>query len=128
MSYLAGLMDVIENMPGTLSYKGLSPTPVPDTATFPYITVQETHAADVESMTGPSGATRAVMQINVWDKDYEAAWLCCKQIKDYLLAYKGVAGDLYIAAVNHGSDHSQYDGIRQLHQQILILFIWWETD
>lgn len=104
---------------------GISPPPVPPSAIWPYITVQDSFSRELESLGGSSGLLRSKIQINCWSKDYEQAWQMRLAVKNFLLPYKGTAGSQTIQDVKHGGDHELYDGQREIHQLILTVWIWW---
>ncbi len=101
---------------------GYGPNPIPEDAELPYVTVQEVNASPLESMEGPSGKTRTLIQVNCWAKDYEEAWEARRLITDYLHTYR----DSEVVAVNFPRSHELYDGLRRLHQLIAAFWIWWE--
>lgn len=123
-SYTAGLVALLSaNVAGS----PYAVPPVPENATFPYTTIREISSIDLESLSGPSGLARSVIQVECWSPLFDAAWNHRKLIKTFLLPYKGAAGTLVIAAVNHAGDRQIYDGNRELHQILSSFLIWWET-
>ena len=128
MSHIGGVISIINAaLSSPRRIGGICPIPLPDHATFPWITVQETISTELESMDGQSGAARSVIQVNCWSKDYDEAWELRSAVKSLLLPYSGSAGGEVIRGMNHGRDLEQYDGARQLHQLVVIFHIWWES-
>jgi hypothetical protein len=125
-SRAAALVGII-NMALGSDLKGCSVPPVPTNAIFPYITIQDITGKELESMTGPSGLLRSVVQINCWSKVYEDAWNTREAVKSFLLTFTGTAGDKNIQAVNHATDREFLDGVRELHQCVCSFLIWWES-
>jgi hypothetical protein len=111
-------------------YTRISPPPVPKLDTFSdYITVHEVTGKELESLTGISGLSNSLMQINCFSRDYEAAYTLRADIKTLLLGnggYSGAAGDRTIQGVNHGLDRELYEAKQELHQHITRLSVWWE--
>jgi hypothetical protein len=126
MSHTGGVTAAITaNLSG--HFTDVTPPPVPDNATFPYITILEIGAVELESLTGKSGLVRSVMQVNCWSKDYEECWALRKLVKDMLMAFTGAIGGETIDAVNHSSDRQLYDPQRELHECVASFIIWWES-
>ncbi len=109
----------------TMGLGGISPSPVPPTASFPYVTVTEVTVLEVESLYGLSGVQQTIMQVNVWDKDYEAAGTMRDSIKAYLCGFTGTAGTRFVQGINPVLDTSLHDGVRSLHQAITRIKITW---
>jgi len=124
-SHVAGVVDLIQTGLSSLSFADISPDPIPINATLPYITVSEAMAKDVQSLTGPSGATYSVMRISCWSGDYEEANDLRSLIKDLLGNYTGEAGDYTVMGTNHYQDRELYDGLTQKYQLITSYSIWW---
>ena len=109
----------------TTQLGGISPAPLPATAAFPYITVNEITVREVESLQGLSGVQQTIAQINVWAKDFEAACVMRDSIKAYMCGFRGTAGSRYIQGVNPVVDTCLHDGVRSLHQAITRVMITW---
>jgi hypothetical protein len=124
-SYVARLIALIKDM--DLGLGGITPPPLPAQAAFPYVTVTQLFSKEAESLTGPSGKLRSLMQINVFHKTYEAAWNTRKTIKSTLFALTP-SDDNGLRAVNHNQDNELYDGNSSAHQLITRLFIWWDSE
>lgn len=125
-TYVAELIQVlITQFSG--SYGGISPAPLPPGAVFPYITVSEITVREVESLQGLSGVTFTILQVNVWDKDFEGAGVMRDTIKQYMCSFSGTAGSRIIQGVNPVVDSMLHDGVRNLHQAVTRLQIAWAT-
>ena len=126
-SFLAGVRGVLDAAvldPEPIG--GISPPPLPSTALFPYITLQQIGNTEVESMEGRSGLNRTIMQVNCWHGDYEKAFSLRRGI--LMLARPWtvpISLGLTIAAVHHLTDMEMYDGPRELHQLIARYAVWW---
>lgn len=107
---------------------GISPSPVPVDAKFPYITVGEINTMEAESLEGRSGLARSLIQIECWSKSHECAWSTRRIVYQLLTKYRGQAGTQVIKWVNPNVDAMLYDGNRSLHQAITRLFVWWDYD
>lgn len=131
-SHIAGVVNLLQMaFTSPLAMSGIGPVPVPDsvnTAAFPYVTVQEPADYELQSLTGPSGMSKSVIQVSVWSRDYEAAWHLRSQIKSLLLSVAPTTIlSLKLQATNQvASDAELYDGPRKLHQLITRIQIWWE--
>lgn len=136
-TFVAGIVSIINTSfvsipPGDTKVNGVSPKPVPVNAPFPYVTVSKLSSKELENLEGPSGMSRSIMQIEVWDHDYDTADRIRTAIRDILLAWTGAMPNpllvgLSIAASNHSIDAEFYDSTTKLHQAITRLVIHWET-
>lgn len=121
--HVAGIIQLIlQELPDT----EIGPQPVPDDASYPYVTIQEILNEDVEDHEGFAGLAMSIIQVNVWDKDYSAAQTKRAAIKDTLRNYSGSAGTSIIQGTNHRLDRELFDGDRELHQLITRFDIGWE--
>jgi hypothetical protein len=123
-SFVAELIQVILSQFHS-SIGGITPPPLPANASFPYITVNEIRVGEIESLYGLSGVQQVVMQVNVWDKDFEEASVLRNTIKRYLCSYSGTAGSRVIQGVNPVVDTTLHDGVRNLHQSITRVKVTW---
>jgi hypothetical protein len=96
-------------------------------AVFPYITVEETPFKETQSLSGKSGLAGIPMQISCYDPNHDTAWALREAVKNYLLNYRGAAGDRDIQTIMHRSDRHLYITERALHQCITTLVVWFET-
>lgn len=112
---------------------GISPPALPPFATFPYITVHTIKGDELESLTGTSGLQETIMQVNVFHKDYEAAWNVRETVKTLVLGFTGNVGNgKVLKAANHSQgsgagDSELFDTVRNFHQLIVRFCIWWES-
>ncbi len=109
----------------TSSIGGISPSPLPPSAVFPYITVGEATVKEVEHLGGLSGVQQVIIQVNCWAKDYESACSIRDNAKAYLCGFSGTAGSRTIQGVNPVVDTTLHDGVRSLHQSITRVLITW---
>jgi len=128
-SRLATIVSILNNATLTPAPKGISPRPVPARTSppLPYITVQEVMGREVESLSGTSGLCHAPIQVSCWSKSYEEAYALRDGVKALLLPYRGTVNGQTIQWVNHGQDRELYDDVRELHQLIEVLSIWWDS-
>lgn len=109
-----------------ISYGGFGPAPVLAKTAMPYIVVREIFSRELTSLNGRSGLTRTVMQIEVWDRDYEQAYQKREEIKDGILGFSGPVDTQAVdGPISHNADVELYDGVRELHSLITRLEIWW---
>ncbi len=109
----------------TSSLGGISPVPLPPSALFPYMTVQEITGKEIEHLGGISEVQQTIIQVNVWAKDFESAGTMRDSAKYYLLGFKGTAGSRVIQGVNHVVDSMLHDGVRSLHQGVTRVMVTW---
>lgn len=125
-SHVAGTVALIQSLTLTPTLGGISPVPIPARAVFPYVTVKEIMAIELQSLAGPSNLVKTIMQVECWNKSLEVANSIRYQIKQALMNYSGVAGTLTIVApINHILDSELYDPTRELYQEISRFLIWW---
>jgi predicted small lipoprotein YifL len=96
----------------------IGPLPLPPSPTYPDVRVEELFNYEVQSLSGPSGLQRAVVQVNVFDKDYSRAWGLRESIKKALVD---------ASSVQFVQDGELYDGLRELHQCIARVMVWGES-
>lgn len=125
-SYVASIVNVIERSVQA-AIGSISPPPVPPNANFPYITVHQIGKTEVESLTGVSGLTRTVIQVNCWHPDYETAFSLRHTIQGVILAFTGDTLGNSLQASNPLHDMELFDGVRELHQLIGRYSVWWES-
>lgn len=127
-SHVAGIIQLIKASFPSPVIGGISPPPVPPNVIEPYVTVQEIMGRELESLTGPSGLSRSIMQVNCWSSSYESAYNLKASIKAMLLAFTGTTPTgSKIQAVNPQYDTELYDSERKINQSIVRLFVWWEA-
>lgn len=130
LSKVAAIISVINDQ-FSAQIDGISPPPLPSSAGALYITVHEVNTKELENLGGPSGLARTVIQINVWDHDYEAAYVLREDIKTYLLAFLGGVGGspagINVSSTNHQQDWELFDGATARHQLIVRLLVWFEA-
>jgi len=119
--------EVIQLLKGhfTSSLGGISPVPLPPSAAFPYVTVQEITVKEVEHLAGLSGVQQTIIQVNVWAKDFESAGTVRDSAKLYLCGFSGTAGSRVIQGVNPVVDSMLHDGVRSLHQGVTRVLVTW---
>ena len=130
-SKVGGLVQVLQALIPNLG--GISPTPLPIKAAYPYVTVQKIGGVELESLGGRSGFYPSMMQVNCFDIDYDSADLMREAIKDALMpiggpSYSGPAGTLTIAGINHQNDAEIYDAEREVHQCVTRLQVVWVSN
>jgi len=123
-TFVAEVIQLLKNH-FTSSLGGISPVPLPPSAAFPYVTVQEITVKEVESLQGLSGVQFTVIQVNVWAKDFESAGTMRDSAKAYLCGFSGTAGSRFIQGVNPVVDSMLHDGVRSLHQGVTRVSIAW---
>ena len=126
-SYVAELGALIRANISSPAPADVTPPPVPQTATYTYVTVEQLPSREAETLTGRSGLCHAMMQIGCWDKDYEAAWQMREAIKNFVMGFRGATGSQTIYGVNHQNSAELYDGNRSLHHLTVRLWIWWSS-
>jgi cobalamin biosynthesis protein CbiG len=110
---------VITTVRGLAFSAGIGPPPVPpDDSQLPYITVQEIMNTEIESMYGPSGLVRTVIQLSVHSKNYSESWSIREACKKALINP---------TSVQFIQDHELYDGERSLHQHVARFNVWGES-
>lgn len=128
-SEVAGLVYLIRT--NIVGLQGVSPPPLPAIAITPYVTVHQILNIGLESLSGPSGMVKSLMQVNVWSKDYEVAWSFRESIREFILAFTGNVGNgRIIEAANcnagFGAGNTElFDNVRLYHQLISRILIWW---
>ena len=123
-SNVAAVVALLKNMSGL---GGISPTPIPDNAPMPYITVKQIRWDKLQTFSGSSGVGPAIMQVDCYDKDYEAADAIRRAAGLILDAPALSSSGVTIQGSNHFADHDLYDDDRQLHQCITRYRIWFEV-
>jgi len=132
VSHVAAVVNLLFDQFPSPTIAGISPVPLPPEAGDPYVTVQEILSKETESLSGPTNLSMSIIQIDVWDHDYEAADTLRTSIKDFLLAFTGdvtIASvvQAHIQGVNHNTDRELFNGDIERHQVITRLQVWWET-
>jgi hypothetical protein len=105
-----------------------SPAPLPATAKYPYVTVNEPFTKEIESLQGRSGLAGALIQVNCYSKDYEEAWETREAIKVMLCTFKGVSSAITIMDVRHKLDTELFNDATEVHQLISRFILWCETN
>lgn len=127
-SYVAGVVSLVESSLGPPLVGSISPPPVPPNAVFPYTTVHQIGNTLIQNLLGSSQLCQTVIQINVWDPDYELAFALRRRVQNMLLPFVGLTLGMTIQGINHVYDHELYNGPLELHQLIARYGIWWEQD
>lgn len=128
-SHVAALIQYIQDLTLDPVLGGIQPPPLPNDATYPYVTVHKIMGDDpAKTLDGPSGLQRTVMQINVWSPDYEEANSTKDAIKDALIGVFGPVGSLTVEGAYHMMDAELYNPERSLHQLITRLMVWWTQE
>jgi len=131
VSHTAAVVSLLNTQFPSPTIAGISPPPLPNDAGDPYVTVQEIQSKELESMTGASDLARSIVQVNIWDKDYEAADTLRTSIKNYLFGFTGnvvIASvtEAHVQIVRHMMDWELFNGEVERHQVIARFLIWWQ--
>lgn len=127
-SRVAALVTYIKTLTLSPVLGGISPNPMPPTASFPYVTVTEIRAVGLEGLDGPQDLMKTIMQVNVWDKSYEVADSIRQQLSNAIIWKSGsVGGGIVNGPINHNMNAELYDAPRQIHQLISRFNIAWES-
>ena len=131
ISRVAAVITILNTNFSSPQMAGISPPPLLPDAGEPYVIVHEIQNREEENLVSQSGISRSVIQVNVWDHDYEVANTLREAIKSYLFSFSGPIGgsppDATIASVRHVGDTELFEGVIERHQLISRFQIWWES-
>lgn len=141
-SNIAAVISALVGLPGQMSIAGISPVPLPDdafkTVAGPWVTVQEISTKELQTQSGGSGVGPSIIQVNVWNAQYEYADAARKRIYNILSNLSGsisvsgsvgggsVSGAVVCQGSNFMGNHELYDPIRELHQLVSRFQMWFE--
>lgn len=125
-SKIAAVMECISNSL-TGQYSDMSPIPVPDDATFPYITIQNVMDVEILSHDGPSGLSPCIIQVNSIDKDYEAADTLRGLVITCLQAIAGTFSGIVVQGAEYMYGAETFDAERELHMLHARFKVWFEV-
>lgn len=128
-SHVAALIQYIQTLVLDPGLGGITPPPLPNDATFPYVTVHKIMEDDpAKTLSGPSGLKRTIMQINVWSPDHEEANAALEAIRDASIGLVGPVGSLVADGSYHVADAELFNPERAVHQLISRIMVWWTQD